>query len=104
MPAKHLQRHDDHYDCFHDGRGCFIPEAMETDSWFVTTDVGLDERKEFHDETLSKLAEDVNRLFMQAMDKKKDNRIGIAITPKGMFPIWIPNQCPNPNTGSKVRS
>ncbi len=50
------------------------------------------------------MVDDVNKLFREAGEKRKDKELSVMFTPKGLFPFWMNKDCPNPNDEKERRS
>ncbi|WP_458720451.1 hypothetical protein [Candidatus Nitrosocosmicus sp. R] len=79
-------------ECGGDGSHCraaavvdFAKEDLDKFNHFIHTSMTMEERKNVHDDILVKLTDDVNRLIHESEKKRPDKRIGILITPGGLF-------------------
>jgi hypothetical protein len=68
-----------------------------TDGMFRTSDLPFEERKDFHDEDLKNVSEQINKLLVDVQKKKPDKRIAIMRVPNGLFIEWMPLKCPSPD-------
>jgi hypothetical protein len=71
-----------------------------TDGMFRTSDLPFEERKDFHDEDLKNVSEQINKLLVDVQKKKPDTPLIIMRVPAGLFIRWktgIYQKCPNPD-------
>jgi hypothetical protein len=59
---------------------------------FLSSNIEPENRKEYHDEILVRLTEDMNRLIKEAQRKRPDRRLGIMTAPDGLFFCWMTNK------------
>jgi hypothetical protein len=89
-------------ECTGEGNHCiaasvlkFGVEDREKFNHFLHTAMTEEERKNIHDDILVKLTDDVNKLIHEAEKKRPDKRIGILITPAGLFFRYNSNTPPS---------
>jgi hypothetical protein len=86
-------------ECWGAGRHCWagsVPNVKREDfNHFIHTTMTEEERKNIHDDTLVKLTDDVNKLIHEAEKKRPDKRIGVLITPLGLFFRYNSNTAPS---------
>ena len=99
-----LLHHGGHDDCIEAGSSCFasVKEAF-TDSvgvrFMVTSDLPIEERKDFHDDDLQRVSDEINKLLNDVGKKRPDKRLTIIRSPNGSFLQWMHEKCPTPDDG-----
>ena len=95
--------HGGHFDCAESGVQCWILEGsgdgdpIMIERIFRTSDLPFEERKDFHDEDLKNVSEQINKLLVETRKKKLNMRMAIVRVPNGLFLKWIPLKCPSPD-------
>ena len=74
---------------------CVRLESKEDFNHFIHTLMTEEERKNIHDDTLVQLTDEVNKMIHEAEKKRPDKRIGILITPEGLFFRYNSNTPPS---------
>ena len=80
-----------------------MSEGFEVDmefTHFLHSKLPPEQRKEWHDEILVKLTDDVNNLLKEAQKQKRNKRLGMMITPQGFFFCWMENYHLKDKTGA----
>ena len=105
MAWSRIEAHGDHFHCHNPGGNCWhtVKELPAETMYFTVSTLPREEREKFHDDLLTQLSDDVDKLFREAAAKRKDKRLSIMITPKGLFPFWMDKECPSPNDGKERR-
>jgi hypothetical protein len=89
MPRKYAAiSHGGHFHCVDPGDTCTAPAIKDGEVFFVHPKFSTDMQKEIHDNTLSKLTDDMNNLIKQAAEKRKDKSISFVNASKGLVPVW----------------
>jgi hypothetical protein len=83
--------------CHDAGKSCHVRplEGARADVDFIhflSSNIEPKNRKEYHDEILVRLTEDVNRLITEAQRKRPDKRLGIMTPPDGLFFCWMASE------------
>jgi hypothetical protein len=98
-----LLHHGGHDDCIEAGSSCFISvkAAFEDNpiSYMVTSSLPIEERKDFHDDDLQRVSDEINKLLNDVRKKRADKRLSIMRVPNGLFLQWMPENCPTPDDG-----
>jgi hypothetical protein len=98
-----LLHHGGHDDCIEAGSNCWTGidsgggDPIMIERIFRTSDLPFEERKDFHDEDLKNVSEQINKLLVDVQKKKPDKRIAIMRVPNGLFIEWMPLKCPSPD-------
>ena len=78
-------------------------ESKEDFNHFIHSLMTEEERKNIHDDTLVKLTDEVNKMIHEAEKKRPDKRIGILITPEGLFFRYNSNAPPSEEATKKAK-
>jgi hypothetical protein len=98
-----LESHGGHHDCTAAGDSCSVlpsnggGDPIMVERMFRTSDLPFEERKDFHDEDLKNVSEQINKLLVDVQKKKPDKRLAILRVPNGLFIEWMPLKCPSPD-------